>query len=332
MRLPRVACPACRKVRTLEVPWARTGSRYTRAFEGQVAWLAQRMDLSSLARLTRCGWDAVHRIVARVVNDHLVEDRFEGLRRIGVDEVSYKKGHKYLTVVVDHDRRRVVWIGEGKSAETLGAFYDELGPQRCEGLEFVTMDGGSAYRLATTEHAPQAVICMDPFHVMKWAGEALDTAFGRSQIGDLKVQLGQITGNRLRTWRVARSTVRSGKEHLDTQAHKVLKLLRAQRRELYRDWELKEELRDLFSDVAPEGARAYLHTWLERARRTGSTSMFTLANRIGKHADMIIAAVENKLSNARLEGTNTRAGEFDRLMQLQRMIGVEVCGRCQVHG
>lgn len=310
--LARVWCTACRRVRTVDVPWARPGSRYTRAFEQHVAWLGQRMDLSSLARLMRCGWDSVHRIVSRVVADHLVESRFDGLRRIGVDEVSYKRGHRYLTVVVDHDRRRVVWLGVGKGAETLGQFYEELGPERCRRLEAVTMDGSTAYRRATQDHAPKAKVCMDPFHVMKWAGEALDSAFGASRIGGLKAELAAITGNRLRSWRVARHTVRSGQEKLTVEHRKILRLLRRERYDLYRDWQLKEELRDLFSDIAPELARAYLHDWIVRARLDGSRSMFTLANKIANHADMIIAGIEAGLSNARLEGTNTRIRTIQR--------------------
>lgn len=310
--LARVWCTTCQRVRTVEVPWARAGSRYTHAFEQHVAWLGQRMDISSLARLMRCGWDSVYRIVGRVVAENLVDSRFDGLRRIGVDEVSYKRGHKYLTVVVDHDRRRVVWVGVGKSSETLAEFYQALGPERCRLLTAATMDGGKAYQRATREHAPQALICMDPFHVIKWAGEALDSAFGSSRITELKAELGEITGNKLRAWRLARHTVRSGQENLTTEHHKVLGLLRRERKDLYLDWQLKEELRDLFSDVGVDVARAYLTDWITRARRKGSRAMYNLANKIDKHVDMIIAGIEQGLSNARLEGTNTRIKVIQR--------------------
>ncbi len=336
-QLARVACTACRRVRTVAVPWARTGSRYTRAFEQQVAWLGQRMDLSSLARLMRCGWDTVHRIVGRVVTEHLTDDRFEGLRRIGVDEVSYQRGHKYLTVVVDHDRRRVVWIGVGKSTETLAEFYDELGPERCQQLEAVTMDGGTAYRGATTEHAPDAAICMDPFHVMKWAGQSLDDAFSASRVSSLKAQLAEITGNPRRSWRLTRHTVRAGRERLTDEHHKILALLRSERGELYRDWQLKEELRDLFAVIDPDLAADYLTAWLARTRQEGSRAMFMLANKIDKHADMIIAGIERGLSNARLEGTNTRIKTIQRRgygmpnpHSLIAMIYL-TCGKLEIH-
>lgn len=254
-RLARIRCPRCGRVVTEQVSWARPGARYTRDFEQHVAWLAQRMDIAAVARLMRCGWDAIGRIVGRVVADHLTPDRFEGLRRIGVDEVSYKRGRHFLTVVVDHDRRRVVWIGVGKSSATLTQFYDEIGPERAAMLTAVSMDGGPAYRSATAEAAPQARICLDPFHVMKWAGEALDRVFTDSRVSALRVELGRITGHghdrqgRATNygWATARHAIRAGRETLDAAHHKILRLLRRERVDLHRAWVLKEELRDLFT-------------------------------------------------------------------------------------
>jgi transposase len=116
----RLACRRCRRVRTETVPWARPGARFTRDVEDVVAWLAQRTDKTTITRLLRCSWAAVAAIVARVVADHLDDARLEELYRIGIDEVSYRKGHRYLTVVADHDRDgAVVWAGEGMSSATL---------------------------------------------------------------------------------------------------------------------------------------------------------------------------------------------------------------------
>lgn len=311
-RLARVWCPACSRVRTAQVSWARPGARVTRGFEQQVAWLAQRMDISSVARLMRCGWDAVHRILRAVVADHLHEDRFDGLRHIGVDEVSYKRGHKYLTVVVDHDRRRVVWVGEGRGVDTLDRFYAELGSERAAQLGAVTMDGSPAYRSSTTTNAPQAEICLDPFHVMQWANAALDTAFNASRIGQLKSKLATVCGDPRRGHRTARTAVRSGQENLLPVHHQALRVLRRERYALYRDWELKEELRDLFSSVAVRHARAYLTTWIEVAQQIGGPAMKALARRLIKHTEAIISGIELSLNNGRLEGTNTRIKAIQR--------------------
>jgi transposase len=113
----RVKCPRC-GVRTEAVPWAEVGSRFTRDFERQVAWLAQRCDLSAVAAHSRISWSSVRNIVQRVVEHSWDgEARLDGLRVIGVDEISYRRHHKYLTVVVDHLSGRVVWAGAQRQLE-----------------------------------------------------------------------------------------------------------------------------------------------------------------------------------------------------------------------
>jgi len=147
----RLWCRRCGRVRTEEVPWARPGARFTRDFEDVVAWLAQRMDKTAISRLLRCSWEAVANIVTRVVADQLDDARLEQVYRIGVDEVSYRKGHRYLTVVADHDRAgAVIWAGEGKNAATLEQFYDQLGEARCAQLQAVCLELGAAFNKAST--------------------------------------------------------------------------------------------------------------------------------------------------------------------------------------
>jgi len=173
----RLACGACSRVRTEEVPWARPGARFTRDFEDVVAWLAQRMDKTAITRLLRCSWEAVAKIVTRVVADQLDDARLEEVYRIGVDEVSYRKGHRYLTVVADHDRDgAVIWAGEGKSAATLEQFYDQLGEAGCAQLQAVSLDLGAAFKKATDHKAPHARQCVDPFHLVALANQAINKA------------------------------------------------------------------------------------------------------------------------------------------------------------
>ena len=128
-----------------------TRARFTRDFEDVVTWLAQRMDKTAITRLLRCSWQAVANIVTRVVADHIDDDRLNDVYRIGVDEVSYRKGHRYLTVVADHDRDgAVIWAGEGKSGATLERFFDELGPQRSK--QITAASACTARRPRITEH------------------------------------------------------------------------------------------------------------------------------------------------------------------------------------
>src|SRR5690606_22258270 len=114
------------------VPWARHGSWFTRDFEDTVGWLATATSKTAITELMRIGWRAVGGIVTRIQAEIDAQvDRLEGLRRIGIDEISYKKGHRYLTIVVDHDTGRLVWAGVGKGTTVIDRFFELLGPQRC---------------------------------------------------------------------------------------------------------------------------------------------------------------------------------------------------------
>jgi transposase len=127
---PRVRC-ATHGVVVAQVPWARHGAGHTRAFDDAAAWLAVHTSKQAVRELLRVAWATVGRIVARVAADaEAATDRFAGLTKIGIDEISYKRGHRYLTVVVDHDSGRLVWAAPGHDATTLGRFFDVLGPQR----------------------------------------------------------------------------------------------------------------------------------------------------------------------------------------------------------
>ena len=162
----RVLCRRC-GVRTMEVPWARPGSVFTRAFENEVAWMLQRTDQTSVSRYFGISWRAVGRIARRVVAEALDGSRLDGLVFIGVDEINYGRPQKFLTCVVDHISGRTVWAAPGKSAETLGLFFAELGPERSQAIEIVTMDMSAAYTKAVKDHAPQAEIVYDRFHVVQ---------------------------------------------------------------------------------------------------------------------------------------------------------------------
>ena len=120
----------------------------------------------------RIAWRTVGAIVTRVTEDAMAGvDRFAGLRRIGIDEISYKKGHRYLTVVVDHDSRRLIWAAPGRDTRTLGRFFDLLGAQRCTQITHVSADAADWIADVVAERCPNAVGCADAFHVVAWATE-----------------------------------------------------------------------------------------------------------------------------------------------------------------
>ena len=153
-------------VRTQGVPFARPGSRFSRDFEDLVGWLVTTTDKTAVCRLVRVDWDTVGRIIERVMDTGLDPARLDRLFKVGVDEVSWRKGHSYITLVSDHGSGKFVWGAEGKDTATLDGFFAELGPERSGQVEAISMDMGPAFAASATNHAPQAVICYDPFHVV----------------------------------------------------------------------------------------------------------------------------------------------------------------------
>jgi transposase len=170
--LRRVRCRDC-GVRVEAVPWARPDARHTRDFEDLVAFCAQQMAKSQVQALLRIAWDTVGRIVVRVVADHLDERRLDGLVQIGCDELSYRRGQRYLTNVADHHTGRIVWSAPGRNAQTLRAFFDELG-ERKHSIRAVSIDMSGGYEKAVRAALPDAQITFDPFHVVALAGRAVD--------------------------------------------------------------------------------------------------------------------------------------------------------------
>ncbi len=172
-QLRRLECPE-HGVRVEGVPFARHRSGFTRDFEALVAWLATKADKTTICRLVRIDWDTVGRIISRVTADELDPDRVENLYEIGIDEVSWKRQHNYLTLVADHIRGQIVWGHEGNDAKTAGRFFKEIGRSRSHAIEVISLDMGPGYAKAAAQHVPQATIAIDPYHVVALANRALD--------------------------------------------------------------------------------------------------------------------------------------------------------------
>jgi transposase len=299
---PRVRCRE-HGVVVARVGWARHGSWFTREFEDQVAWLATQCSKSAVCELMRISWLTVGRIIERVVAEQAARlgDPLEGLRRIGIDELSYRKGQRYITVVVDHDSGRLVWAADGRDRRTVARFFEQLGPERCQLLELVSSDMGDWITHVVAERCPAATLCLDPFHVVALAGEALD-AVRRELWHELRRG-----GNRSRArWlRGARWALWKRPERLSERQQAKLHTIEQTNRRLYRAYLLKEQLRLVFHQPDTQAAVALLDAWLIWARRCRIASFVKLAKTIGQHYPRIVATLTHRLSNARIEAANT---------------------------
>ena len=299
---PRVKCRE-HGVVVAAVPWARHESRFTKEFEEQAAWLATETSRSTVAELLRVTWRSVGSMLTRVVAEGLErEDALEGLVRIGIDEVSYRKGQKYLTIVYDHDRKRVVWAGAGRDAATVAAFFDALGPERCAKLQQVSADGASWIRTVVRERCPQAQLTLDPFHVVSWATDALDEV--RRDVWNEARRSGQtalaegLKGARFALWK--------NPENLTDNQKLTLASVSKTNNRLYRAYLLKEQLRQVFKAGTKEKGMGILRRWLTWASRCRIPAFVALARTIRKHCDDIAVTLNLGLTNAALESANTK--------------------------
>ena len=297
--LRRLRCRDC-GVHLEWVPWARPEAQHTRDFEDVVAWLAQQMAKTPIAGMLRIGWDTVGRIVERVVKDHLDERRLSGLVAIGVDEISYRRGQRYLTSVVDHKAGAIVWCAPGRNAQTLQAFFDELG-ERASSIRAVSIDMSGGYEKAIRENAPHAEVCFDPFHVVRLAQRAVDqvrrdewNAHERSHTPKGK----WIKGTR---WSLLKSPEKQTVGQLA-----LLSEVQQANKPMFRAFLLKEELRLLYQLDDARLAPQHLDAWLAWASRSKLEAFIKLARTIRRHREGILAAIRLGLNNGRLEGLNSR--------------------------
>lgn len=301
--LRRLVCPA-HGVRREGVPFARAGSHHTRDFEDLVGWLATTTDKSAVCRLVRVDWDTVGRVITRVMDDGLDPDRLENLFDIGVDEVSWKKRHNYITLVSDHKRRRMVWGHEGRDTATLDGFFDDLGPERSARIEAVSMDmsAGYAKSVAKPGHAPTATICYDPFHVVQLATKALDTV-RREVWNDMR----RVDLTAAKRFKGARWVLLKNPTDLTDDQAVTLRKLRRRGGALWRAYTLKEALRAIFAgDLDDADVAQLLDRFCSRASRSGLKPFVTVAKTIRRHRSGILAAVRLGINNARHEGLNRR--------------------------
>jgi transposase len=296
--LRRLLCRDC-GVRYEAVPWARPGSRYTRDFEDVVAWLAQQMAKTPIAGLLRIGWDSVGRIVARVVADHLDERRLAALVAIGVDEISYRKGQRYLTSVVDHRTGAIVWCSPGRNAATLQAFFDELGDRKTT-IRAVSIDMAGGYEKAIRENT-DAEIAFDPFHVVRLGQRAVDQV--RRDEWNAHERSHTPTGRWIKhaRWSLLKAPAKQSIRQLA-----VLGEVQAANKAMFRAFLLKEELRLLYALEDPSLAPEHLDAWLAWASRSRLPPFVRVARTIRRHRAGILAAIRLGLSNGRLEGLNSR--------------------------
>jgi transposase len=354
-RLRRLRCPEHGAL-VEGVPFARDGARFTRDFENLVAWLATKTDKTATCRLTRIDWATIGRVIERVGEELIDGDRLGDLFEISIDEVAWRKGHRYLTLVGDHRRGCVVWGCEGKGQAAADEFFEELDPPphapapapptrprqlpepaimvsfgpcptvpaghgiqgawlpqgeelepaifaRASRLRAVSMDMTGGYAKSVREHAPQATIVIDNYHVVQLATKALDQV-RREHWNELR-RAGE-TGAAKQFKHDRWALLKNPGDLTDRQAT-ILAAIRAGGGKLARAWAMKEMVRAIFAPgLTVEAVSDLLDRLLARLSRCRLRPFIRLGRTIRKHRKGILAARRLKLSNARAEAQNNK--------------------------
>lgn len=300
----RVDCSGCGPT-VARVPWARHDSAFTRAFEDLVVHDAIVGNKQAAADRYGISWRAVNNACVRLAEEALGRvDLLDGLVAIAIDEVNPKLGHRYLTVVCDHFTGKVIWAAKGRSKETVGLFFDALGPRAAD-LQFVTADGAEWIRTVVAERAPDAVVCLDTFHVVSWATDALDEV-RRGEWNRLRQSGGAKAAKSVKGLRFL--LLRNWENLTGAQKGTIRGLEKANRR-MFRAWQLKEELRDIFSMPLAAAQRA-LDDWLAWASRSQLGPFVKLARTIRRYRQSIEATIEWRLTNGIAESNNASIGRL----------------------
>ncbi len=299
---PRVDCPTHGPT-VAQVPWARHGAGHTRDFDDQVAWLVTHTSKSAVGELCRVAWRTVGAIITRVVDEaRAAHDPFDGLRRIGIDEISYKRGHRYLTVVVDHDTGRLVWAAPGRDKATLEQFFDLLGEERCKLVKLVSADAAEWIATVVADRCPGATLCADAFHMVAWCTKALDDV--RKDIWRDAKKMGAPT--LIARIKGCRYALLKNPDHLSDHQRASLARVARVNKTLYRAYLLKEQFRLVFQ-LRGKTAIVALDDWCAWAKRCRIPSFVDLYHRVVRHRASIVATLTNDgLSNALVESTNTK--------------------------
>ena len=325
----RIKCPE-HGVYVAEVPWAYPGSRFTKDFDLQVAWFASYLPRSTTSYFMRVDWETVGRCVNRALHDLEPEraKRLDGLVHIGIDETSYKKGHKYITVIVNHDTNTVVWASEGHGKTVLEKFYRQLTKEQLSTIKVVTGDGAKWITDCVNEYTPECERCVDPFHVVEWAMEALDEVKrdvwhdaydeykrlkkenprtpGRPKEDDPASSI--IKAAKAKADSIKGSTYALGKapEHLTESQQNRVNVIASQYKQLYRAYMLKEQLRLLLKIKDTAEAESELKHWLWKASHSRIPAFKELYLKIKRHRVHILNTIRLGMSNARIEATNNK--------------------------
>lgn len=298
-QLPRTECPE-HGVKVVRVPWAEPHSRFTALFERlAIDWIKEASQ-SAVARLLGLSWDEVHGIMQRAVQRGLARREAQPLTYIGVDEKSFKKGHRYVTIVTDLMTGTVLYVAKDRKQESLDGFWETLTDEQRNGIQGVAMDMWQPYENSVREHLPDAgeKIVFDKFHVAKHLGEAVDQV-RRAEHKQLRAQGDDsLKGTRYDWLR--------NPEHFSTAQWRDFREQRESRLKTARAWALKEQGMLLWDYTYRKPAEKHFAWWYRWATHSRLKPMIQKAKMLKRHLTNILTYLKHPITNAMSEGLNSK--------------------------
>jgi transposase len=303
----RVACRSCGKVKRERLEFLADNPLYTKRFAYFVGRRCRSSTLKEVAEELHLDWGSVKALDKQYMGAQLAKAGTPAPKAIGIDEISIRKGHTYRIVVSDLIRGRPIWFGgENRSAQSMSQFYTGLGEKKSRGIRLAVMDMWKPFRTATEEHAPNAAILFDKFHVMRHLGDALDQV--------RKSEYARLSGKDRRFIKGQKYTLLSHQENLTLEGRRALKTLLAANKRLNTAYLLKESFGQLWGYRREGWARRFFENWRASLKWQRLKPYEKFAEMIERHWDGIAAYCEpqNKVSLGFVEGLNNKIRVIQR--------------------
>ena len=304
MTVQRLECKDCGAIQQENIHYVRGKERYTYRMRQHVLDLCRMGTIADVARQVHMSWDTVKDILEADLGRRYSRPDLKGLRYIGIDEFAVAKGHVYMTIVVDLESGRIVYVGNGKGADALDGLWPKLARAGCR-IEAVSTDLSEAFISAVREHLPDAVQIFDHFHIVKLMNEKLDKV-RRDTYNQ------ETDENKRRLIKGQRWLLLANGDNLSPKAEERLFKALDINRPLATAYYLKESLRRVWWQDDRQDAAAILDDWIEQARQSGLRPIESIADTLARHRDGILAWYDYRISNGKLEGINNKIKTMKR--------------------
>ena len=300
----RLHCSNC-GVRTEKLDFVDSYARCTKRFESLVARLCRIASVKQVADLLELNWKTVKAIDKKYLLKKFGKPDYEGLRLLAIDEIASRKGHNYFTIVMDLERTRVVWVGKGRSKETLDSFFKELGPERIGKIEAIACDMWYSYLASIEENAPKAKIVFDKFHVIRNYARVIDKVRNIEYKKAVEEKKDAIKGTKyllLKNKAKLRGTEKQRlKELLDLNDNINIVHM------------LKDDLKRLWDYKYPAWATRFLDDWIQTATASGIEPLANFAQSLDSNREGLINHCRYPIDTGKLEGMNNKIKVIKRV-------------------